>query len=99
MVESDPTRPFPAELGVVEAAAPPVAADPEGPDAEALPDREPVAEADPDELDPDPEAEAPVDRDWEVDPTDMVPALEPSAMTGADSTAKLAVLTPLEMVE
>jgi hypothetical protein len=97
MVESDPTRPFPAELGVVEAAAPPVAADPEGPDAEALPDREPVAEADPDE--PDPVAEAPLDRDWEVDPTDMVPALEPSTMTGADSTAKLAVLTPLEMVE
>jgi hypothetical protein len=63
MVESDPTRPFPAELGVVEAAAPPDAADPEGPDAEALPDREPVAEADADPDEPDPVAEAPLDRD------------------------------------
>ena len=97
MVESDPTSAFPAELGEVEAEAAPDAADPEGPDAEALPDREPVAEADPDE--PDPVADALPDRDWEVDPTDMVPVLEPSTMTGADSTAKLAVLTPLEMVE
>lgn len=37
--------------------------------------------------------------DWEVEPTEAVLALEPDMMTGADSTAKLAVLTPLEILE
>jgi hypothetical protein len=52
IVESEPARPLPAELGEVEADAAPDAADPEGPEAEAPPDREPEAEADPDDADP-----------------------------------------------
>jgi hypothetical protein len=71
----------------------------DAPEAEPEPDREADPVADPDAADPDPEEEAPVDLDCEVDPTDMVPAFEPSTMTGADSTAQLAVLIPFEMVE
>lgn len=90
----------PAPLGAVDPeAAPALAPDPDGPLAEALPDLE--AEADDPPADPLlPEVvEAPLARDCEVDPTEAVACPEPEMTTGADSTARLSVLIPFEMVE
>jgi hypothetical protein len=95
----------PAALEDVAAAAP-EATDPEAPDAEApTPEEdEPDRDADPDD---DPEAEAEAElaeaiegRDIEVEATFPTASVDPpDRVEGAEATMKLAVLTPLEMVE
>lgn len=86
-----------APLGAEVWAASALALDPEEPLPEALPDLD--AEADEPPLPPLDVGAALPDRDCEVDPTEAVADPEPEMTTGADSTAKLSVLTPFEMVE